>query len=298
MIRMFILVCLLGYSQVRAQEMEPLRSQLLKLLDSKDARVGLALQRVGSDDTLSINGDARFPLQSVFKFHIAVVVLHDVDNGRLDLDQAITISENDLLPGLYSPIQDRYPDGVTLKLREILAYTVGLSDNVGCDVLLRLIGGPERVQCHFRERGYANMAIAFNEEVMQSDWNHQFRNWITPKTCNRTLLDLWANKDGWLSESSHAFFWQTMKETQTGQQRLRGRLPKETVVAHKTGYSGRHPETGVIAASNDVGIIVLPDGGAFAISVLVSDSREGPEDSEKIIAELAKACWDYFQAGE
>lgn len=74
-----------------------------------------------------------------------------------------------------------------------------------------------------------------------------------------------------------------------------GYLPTETEVAHKTGYSGRHADTGVIAASNDVGIIVLPDGNAFAISVFVSDSKEGPEKSEKIIAEVAKACWDYFQ---
>lgn len=225
--RTLVLICLLG-SEVCAQGLDPLKSQLRIHLDSKDARVGLALQHVGSADTLSINGDQRFPMQSVFKFPIAVVVLQDVDEGKLDLDQPITISKTDLLPGLYSPIQERYPRGVTLKLREVLMYTVGLSDNVGCDVLLRLIGGgQDRVQRYFRARGYHGIAIAHNEEVMQSRWDYQFQNWITPKVCNQILLDLWNNTDGWLSESSYTFFWQTMKATQTGQKRLRATYPQK-----------------------------------------------------------------------
>jgi beta-lactamase class A len=33
-----------------------------------------------------------------------------------------------------------------MPISELIEYTVAMSDNVGCDVLLRLIGGPKVVQ--------------------------------------------------------------------------------------------------------------------------------------------------------
>ena len=85
-----------------------------------------------------------------------------------------------------------------------------------------------------------------------------------------------------------------MKGTKTGKNRLRGQLPQGTVVAHKTGWSGRHKETGITAAVNNVGIVFLPNGKYFTISVFVTDSKEDFETNEKIVADIAKAAWDYF----
>lgn len=45
----------------------------------------------------------------------------------------------------------------------------------------------------------------------------------------------------------------------TGPERLKGQLPRDYVVAHKTGSGFTLPGGGV-TARNDVGIIVLPNG--------------------------------------
>jgi beta-lactamase class A len=70
-------------------------------------------------------------------------------------------------------------------------------------------------------------------------------------------------------------------------------LPEGTVVAHKTGSSDTNDE-GMTYAVNDIGIVVLPDGRKYSIAVFVTNSYEKNEDSEKIIADISKAAYDYF----
>lgn len=260
---------------------------------TKRAVVGVAIIGNKGQDTLSFNGDRHFPLQSVFKFPIALTVLHQVDAGKFSLDQKMKIEKKDLLPNLYSPIRDRYPNGITLTIAEILKFTVSESDNVGCDLLLKLIGGPGTVEAYLAQNNLKDIAIKINEETQQADWDLQFKNWITPKATNEMLTKFYDNKGELLSQKSYDFIWKIMKETGTGKDRLKGHLPEHTIVAHKTGTSGTNKK-GLTAAVNDIGIIFLPDGQHFLISVFVTNSKENVAVNEKIIADISKAAWEYF----
>lgn len=79
-----------------------------------------------------------------------------------------------------------------------------------------------------------------------------------------------------------------LTKTQTGANRLRGLLPAETTLAHKTGTIGR--------VVNDVGIVELPGKlGRFAISVYtVADQGVEPAVNERLIADLARTSYDFF----
>ena len=123
----------------------------------------------------------------------------------------------------------------------------------------------------------------------------QFKNWTTPKAANQTLASFYDNKQKLLSKKSYDFIWKLMKNTQTGPKRLKGQLPKNTVVAQKTGTSGANKE-GLTAAANDIGIVFLPNGTHFFISIFVSNSTENADTNEKIIADISKTTWDYFVA--
>lgn len=280
-----------------AQTSEPLRQELQQIVSSKKAVVGISISGNNGNDTLTINGEGHYPMQSVFKFHIALAVLSQIDKGRFSLDQKIEIPKNDLLPGLYSPIRDKYPDGTTLKISEILEYTVSQSDNVGCEILLRLIGGPQAVEEYFGENNFKDISIKFNEEDQQSNRELQFQNWTTPEAANKVLASFYYNEGNLLSQKSYDFIWKVMRETETGANRLKGELPEGTIVAHKTGSSGTN-KNNITEATNDIGIVFLPDGKYFIISVFVTDSKENAETNEKIIADIAKAAWDYFTAKE
>jgi beta-lactamase class A len=275
------------------QSNESLRRDLEAILSAKRAKVGVSIIGDDGKDTVSVNSDHHFPMQSVFKFHIALTVLSQIEQGKFSLGQLIKINENELLPGLYSPLREKYPRGASLKISEILEYTVSQSDNVGCDVLLRLIGGPQAVENFILEKGFKDFSVKINEEVMQSNWDLQFMNWITPKTASQLLAAFYNNNKNFLSIEHHDFIWTTMKRTETGKNRLKGQLPEGTVVAHKTGWSGTNKD-GITAAVNDIGIVFLPNGRHYFISVFVTESKEDLAANEKIIADISQVTWDYF----
>jgi beta-lactamase class A len=275
----------------------PLRDSIVQLLANHKATVGVAIWDSEARDTVSVNGDLPVPMQSVFKCHIGWVMLSEIDKGRFTLDQRITILPAQLLPDLYSPLREKYPLGGDISLREILEYTLAKSDNVGCDVMLKLLGGTQPVEAYFAQRQVKDLAIRINEEEMQGHWDWQFRNWTTPRAANQVLKMIFDNPQAvGLSADRHAYFWGVMKSTETGPNRLKGLLPEGTVVAHKTGWSGTYKTTGITAATNDIGVVFLPNGRHFFISVFVTDSRENMVQNEKIIAQVARAAWDYFLA--
>jgi beta-lactamase class A len=74
--------------------------------------------------------------------------------------------------------------------------------------------------------------------------------------------------------------------------RIKGRLPPGTPVSHKTGTSGT--TKGVTQATNDVGLVTLPDGRHLAIAIFVSDSTAADPVRDDVIARIALAVWDQW----
>ncbi|RIW13364.1 class A beta-lactamase, subclass A2 [Algoriphagus lacus] len=280
---------------VKTNRTDALRETIVEYLAEKNALVGVSI--IGNDgkDTLSINGERRFPMQSVFKFHIALAVLSEVDKGNLSLDQEVLIKKEELLnQDFWSPLRDENPEGGSFTIKQLIQYTVSHSDNTACDLLIGLIGTPKDVETYFKKNGIQDIEITFNEKEMQANWDNMFKNWTTPIAASETLALFYENTDNLLSESSHEFFWRTNVETSTGENRIKGKLPKGTIVAHKTGWSGTNEETGITAAVNNIGIVFLPNGEYFIISVFVTESKESFEVNEMIIADIAKVTYDFY----
>ena len=293
LINVVVLLFVLFAFQAAAQPIAALQQKIKAITTTKNAVVGVAIIGNNGKDRVNINGDRHFPLQSVFKFHIALVMLAQIDAGKYSLSKKITIEKKDLLPDLYSPIREDYPNGTTLSIAEILKYTVSESDNVGCEILLKLLGGPVAVESYFKRNDFKDLSIKINEEAQQANWDLQFQNWTTPKAANAVLAAFYYNKQNLLSPKSHDFIWNLMKATTTGKARLKGELPNNVVVAHKTGSSGTN-KAGVSAAINDIGIVFLPNGQYFFISVFITNSTENEKTNDDIIARITKLSWDYF----
>jgi beta-lactamase class A len=100
-------------------------------------------------------------------------------------------------------------------------------------------------------------------------------------------------QDKILSKKTKEFLWQLMVNTKTGPRRLKGLLSEGSIVAHKTGSSGANNE-GLVAATNDVGILSLANGKHVVVVVFVTDAAADEEACERIIAEIAKATWDSY----
>jgi beta-lactamase class A len=273
-------------------QLSTLRNQILSITKDKKAIVGVSVLDLNKGDTLTMNNKHRFPMQSVFKFHLGITVLHLIDKGKFKLDQPVFIKKSDLSPDLYSPIRDKYPDGnVTLPLGEIIRYTVSQSDNSGCDLLFKMIGGTEVANQYIHSLGIKEVAIKNPEVEIQADWSVQYKNWTSPTAATKLLEAFY--KRNILSKKSYDFLWKAMVETSTGPNKIKGKLPKEAIVAHKTGFSGKNKE-GMTGATNDIGIIITPTGKKFAIALFVSDSMESETINDSIIADITKVVWDYY----
>jgi beta-lactamase class A len=84
-----------------------------------------------------------------------------------------------------------------------------------------------------------------------------------------------------------------LEQSGPGAKRIKGLLPKGTTVAHKTGTSGTE-KNGLTRATNDAGLITLPNGKHIALAVFLSESMADQEAREATIAQAAKAVWDYW----
>ncbi len=290
-----ILLFVIISCRTSAQTTDSLRDKIRQIVSTKNVVVGVSILGNNGKDTISLHGDRRFPMQSVFKFHIALAVLSEVDKGNLSLDQKILINKDDLLPDdFWSPLRDENPNGGVFTIARLIQYSVSNSDNTACDVLIRLIGTPKTVEEYFKKNNIQDIQITFNEKDMQAKWENMFQNWTTPKAASETLKMFYENNNNLLSKESYDFFWKTNIETTTGNNRIKGQLPEGTIVAHKTGWSGTNEETGITAAVNNIGIVFLPNGEYFIISVFVTESKEGFDTNEKIIADIAKATYDFY----
>ncbi len=268
-----------------------LRSKLEEIAGTVQGRVGIAVLLVESGQVVSLNGSRRYPMQSVYKLPIGMTILHQVDQERIRLDQTARVAESDLAPPpVYSPIRDKYPHGANLSVLELLRFMVSESDGTASDVLVRLAGGSHSITRYLRRLNVDSMVVATTEAEMARDQRAQYRNWASPRAAVDLLRVLYAGRI--LSESSRLLLLRLMTETGTGAHRIKGMLPADAVVAHKTGTSGT--AAGVTAATNDVGIVTLPGGRHLAIAVFVSDSTADEAAREGVIAKAARAAWDYF----
>ncbi len=263
-----------------------LRAQIEQIAPAAQGRVGVTATVLETGESVTLNGDQRFPMRSVYKFPIAMALLAQVDQGKLNLDQKIRVEASDIVQG--SRILDEKSQGMEFSLTELLKYMVSESDNTASDVLLRVIGGPRMVTQYLLGLGINDIVVANTEKELGQDPAVQYRNYATPDAIVNLLRSLHEGQE--LSKSSQALLRQLMTETSTGPKRIKGLLPDGTVVMHKTGTSST--VNGVTAATNDVGLVTLPNGRYMAIAVFVSDSTADDAIREEVIAKMARVAWD------
>lgn len=266
---------------------------------------------------------ARFPLQSVFKAFLAAAALAQVDAGSLRLDEPIVLTDEDLSPGAsaINAAWPRPPNGqrMTLPAVDLIALAVQRSDNTAADTLMQRVGGPAAVTSWLQAKGLGNINISRYERQLQVEmaglpafqpawidrraWQAA-RNATAPElreaatahyladardtaTLPSTLDFLCRLALGQLlSATSTRLLLRLMTDSATGQGRLRAGLPPEASLAHKTGTAPT--DLGLTPATNDIGIITLPNGRRFVAAAYLAGSTATEAAREQLIADAAR----------
>ncbi|MFN2595801.1 MAG: class A beta-lactamase [Pyrinomonadaceae bacterium] len=278
-------------NESRRRELE---AEFAKIAVEAKGRVGVAARVLETGEEAGLGAGERYPMQSVYKLPIAMAVLRQVDAGKLKFDQKVKVQPSDFVRiGQASPLRDKNPKGAEVSVAELLRYAVSESDGTASDVLMNLVGGAQGVAAFLKEINVSDINVVNSEKEIGRDWQTQYENWATPAAAVELLSAL--NERRGLSAESQSLLLKLMIESKPGPDRLRGQLPAGTVVAHKTGTGG--VRDGVNSATNDIGIITLPNGQHAAVAVFLSDVKADEATRAAVIARIAKAVWDKWGGG-
>ncbi|MEA2413928.1 MAG: beta-lactamase class [Thermoanaerobaculia bacterium] len=270
-----------------------LQSQIATIAAQTDATVGVTAINLESGRRISIHGSDHFPMASVFKFPVALVVLQRVDAGEFRLDDAITIQPSQFSRG-HSPLRDSANGKpVTATVRHLVELMVVESDNTAVDYFIRRLGGPA-ITARIHALGGAGVRVDRPEndiaEAIQARGIPAYvrdpRDTATPDGM-AALLAAFANRKDGLKPASHDLLLGFMTNSHNPV-RLASTLPSGAVVAHKTGTM-----PGVF---NDVGIITSADSKHhIAIAVFTKKPSEQSDDvALRVVGQIARAVYDAF----
>ena len=287
---------------------------------AEPGRLGVGVMDLATGETWFLNGDARFPMQSMFKAPLAAAVLAAVDEGRMSLDDSIEIAERDLSPP-YSDVSASWPERTRYTVRELVERAAGRSDNTAADVLTERLGGPQAVTKWLRAKGVPELRLDRLEREFQvelsamgpfrPEWRTEEayeaalravpeeqrrralqaylkdpRDTTTPRSAVTFLAKL--ERGELLSKESTELLLRIMTETGTGRNRLKAGLPAGSRLAHKTGTGRR--DLGIAPAVNDMGIATLPDGRRLIVVATLSGATAELAACEAILADAARAA--------
>ncbi|WP_425229096.1 serine hydrolase [Sphingomonas sp.] len=306
----------------------PLIDQITRIQRSFAGRAGVAVRAVDDGWTVEAGGRQYLPQQSVSKLWVALTVLDLRDQGRLRLDDPVTVTADDLTL-FHEPIAALAvrPGGFQTTVGDLLTRALTHSDNTANDKLLWLCGGPPAVRAMIEAKRLGPIRFGPGERQLQAQtagliWDQHWagnngfeiaRARLTREARDRALDAYVANPpDGaqplaiadalarlargeLLSETSTSVLLSTMGQSVTGRARLRAAVPGGWQIAHKTGtgqdLAGRN------AGFNDVGLLTAPDGHRYALAVMIGDTTRPIQERQHLIQSVAAAVAGYVGGG-
>jgi hypothetical protein len=119
--------------------------------------VALAATNLTTGETVERDAERSMPTASVFKLPLLVEVFLQVEAGKLDFDERVTLSAEDIVVG--SGILRDFGPGLQPTLRDLTTMMIIVSDNSATNLLLDRIGGPQRVNATMRDLGLPSIVV-------------------------------------------------------------------------------------------------------------------------------------------
>ena len=284
------------------------------------ALLGFGLMNLESGQFWLRLDDRPFPMAGVVNLPLACAVLAEVEDGRLNLAQTLTLSNEQLSPPP-SPVADAWPGRRAYTAGELFAAAVAQGDDTAADVLMKRIGGPGAVQAWLDAKKVDAVRVdRYAREVapallgmasFRAAWKGQAAftaaaATVSPAARHAATLAYLADPrdtatprgmlgflrrfyDGELvSPPSIQRLLALTTQTPRGADRIKAGLPAKVAFAHEPATSVT--DQGFTAAFNDVGIFTLPDRRSYAVVAFLSGSTAPEPQRAALFADLGRAA--------
>ena len=214
-----------------------------KEMETLPGHLGFYYKNLTTGYEYGVRAEEAFLAASVIKFPLFLHVLTQAAAGNLDLDQKITVTEQEKVP--ICGALPLFTGAVEADIRTLCRLMISLSDNTATNKLIRLCT-IEGANAGFRAMGLEKTCLRrllFDAEASAAG----LENTICPKEMGMLLESLY--RETFVNPEVSREALDTLHLQQIDH-KLNGKLCGEVPVAHKTGEDE--------ALSNDVGIVFAP----------------------------------------
>jgi beta-lactamase class A len=291
-------------------------AEVRRQLDLLSATTSVAAVHLGSGRMVEVRADVPMNTMSTIKIPIMLLAYRDAEAGRLNLDERVTLREEDMRGG--TGLLRRLVPGATLTYRDLIDHMIITSDNTATEALIVKLG-MDRINGMLRELGFRETRLV--QTISQYFRNRQIAlaperaTWSNvqilraPRVAGTSDAELAAKNFAyaadtatWLGRTTAREMTSLLDGIYTAKYANRAnstammnhlfgqvyttRLPatlryrSDVRIAHKTGD---YPPT----SGSDVGVIVYP-GGVLVISVYTNANRGDFAQLELTIGRIAE----------
>ena len=242
-------------------------ARLAALEAEAGGRLGAFVLDTGSGRSFGYRQSERFGMCSTFKLSLAAYLLREGDAGRLDLNEVIPYGEADLM--FVSPVTKENVGRGGMTIVALAEATQITSDNAAANLLLKRIGGPEKLTAFWRELGDADSRLDRYEPELNLVPPGEQRDTITPAGIARSMAAFVVGDA--LKAESRGLLRKWMAETKTGLRRIRAALPPGWEAGDKTGTGSFRGQGNKY---NDLAVLYPPGNRAPLVVVACYEARE------------------------
>ena len=233
-------ILLLSISLANAADSR-LQQNIERVTRSVNAQWGIYIKCLETGAEIAINADKQMDTMSVIKIPLMAEVFRQVEEGKFNLDDRVTLTDGAKRPG--TGVMRSLDAGATMSIRDLLTLMTIVSDNTATDLLFDKVGGTEPVNKLMKSYGFDSVRATGPSSV----WFTALR--AAPSAAEfhrqaKTPFGLASPRDiGKLLERIAEGKAVSAKASETMLQMMRGqvyssRLPKYVTgfrIAHKTG---------------------------------------------------------------
>ena len=248
-------------------------------------RLGVVALNTGNGGQVRYRENEGFPLCSTFKVLAAAAILkRSVVEAEL-LQRRIVYAKDELAG--YSPITSVHA-GKGMTVADLCAATLQHSDNTAANLIMKILGGPAGVTEFARSIGDKEFRLDRWETELNSAIPGDARDTTTPAAMAKSLQRLALGDALGAEERDRLVAW--MKDNKTGAERIRAGVPKDWLVADKTG-------SGSYGTVNDVGIVWPPGKPPIVMAIYFTQPDKEAKSRNDVVAAAARIVAEAMAGG-
>lgn len=259
------------------KEIIPLKQELKTFVKQyPDLTASIFIADIANKTYVNLNATQAFAAASTIKIPVLVALFQDIDAGKIKLDEIWTMNKKDIGSG--SGHMQYQPVGTKFSALNTATKMITISDNTATNMVIRRLGGVAALNQRFADWGLKSTKIRNDLPDLTG----------TNTTSSEDLSNLLLKVEGGnlVSLASRDRIFKIMGAVKRDTLLPQG-LEQGATIVHKTGD--------IRSILGDSGIVDMPSGKRYIISVLVKRPDNSPQ-AKPFIQNISKLSYQYFKA--